>query len=351
MADEVEVVDKGRVGGAPVADWRRLYDVAARIHALNPWEWMSLGHLFGVQPYGAHEPSFILFSELAESSQRIVALFPGWRAFRIAFANNANTDDRPPLEKAVEESWRRLLYVPYKGLRRTHRAVLKRLGLLTEDGVNFPVFYSQHVGYYPDRLSATEVVEMQEILYQAYGMAMRVESEPTLTQQRLPKTFFVRMQDANGLWRDTWVDEPPLTDEGVDVSIDLGRVRRIAEFTRVRNVLQVDLVLTSLRAKSRGNHRSEAVFTLLLMNRTDKSVICCEALQALQGVDVMWSRVPGIVLRELEQFGALPDEIEVRSERMLNILRPLSEMLPFTLRRREKLMTLEGVSASLAELL
>ena len=62
MADEAERVDKGRVGGAPVADWRRLYDVATRLRALDPWQWMTLGHLFGVQPHGAPEPVFVLFS-------------------------------------------------------------------------------------------------------------------------------------------------------------------------------------------------------------------------------------------------------------------------------------------------
>ena len=243
------------------------------------------------------EPVFVLFSELGESAQRMVAVFSGWRAFRVAFANNAAADDRPSLEKTVEESWLRLLFVPRGGLTRTDRAVRTRLGLPVEGVAEFPVFYSQRVGYYPDRLNDAEVIELQTVLYQAYGMAMRIEANPGLTQERLPQTFFVRVQDDGGQWRDAWIDEPPFSDDGIDVSIDLARVRRIAGFSGNGGVLQADLVLTPLRAKTRGSHRVEAIFTLLLMNRETQEIVCCEALQALEGIDAMWARVPASCAR------------------------------------------------------
>jgi hypothetical protein len=53
----------------------------------------------------------------------------------------------------------------------------------------------------------------------------------------------------------------------------------------------------------------------------------------------------------MEQLDALPAAIEVRSERMLNVLRPLTELLPFKLTRRNKLDALAVAQDSMNELL
>lgn len=351
MENETKNGDTGRVVGVPIIAWRQLYDVAAKIRALDPWQWMTLGHLFGVQPYGSREPGFVLFSEQGEPMRRTISVYSGWRAFRNAFANHMAQDRRSPLERAVEESWVRLMFLSSEGLGRSDRLVLKRLGLYPSEANEFPAFCSQKVGYFPDRLSAAEVAWLQAVLYQAYGMALRIEAAPLLTQERLPQTFFVRQQDANGAWHDAWVDEPPVADGSVDVSIDLDLVRRIKGLQQDAMVLQADLVLTPIRAKSPTNFRSEAIYILLLMNRETEVIICCDALQAVEGIEQMWSCVPGVVLRELERLGCIPAEIEVQSERMLNVMRPLTEWLPFKLTRHRRLAVIESVTESLEGLL
>jgi hypothetical protein len=58
-----------------------------------------------------------------------------------------------------------------------------------------------------------------------------------------------------------------------------------------------------------------------------------------------------VVLKGMEQLDALPAAIEVRSERMLNVLRPLTELLPFKLTRRENLDALAVARDSLNDLL
>jgi hypothetical protein len=347
---EKKTTDRGRIAGAPVSAWRRLYDVAARIRALDPWPWMNLGHVFGVQPHGSAGPGFVLFSEQGDPPRRAVSVYPGWAPFRDAIMSHAHPDGRAPLERTVEESWLRLMFLPQAGLGRGDRAVLVRLGWDLTGADEFPAFCSQKVGYFPDRLGPSEVVWLHAVLYQAYGMALRVETAPDLTQERMPRTFLVRMQDAAGGWRDAWVDEPAARTD-VDVSIDLDRVRRVRCHPAGAAVLQADLVLSPLKMKSAEDHRSEAVFTLLLVNGETRVIIRCDAMQATEGIETMWAQVPGAVLRGLEQLDALPAVIEVRSERMLNVLRPLTELLPFKLTRRENLDALAVARDSLNDLL
>ncbi len=351
MGDETTSTDTGRVAGTMLSEWRRLYTVATRIRVLDPWQWVTLGHVFGVQPHGMEEPGFVLFSEQGEPVRRTVSVFRGWTAFRDAIVNRMQDDDsRSPLERTIEESWLRLMFLPRAGLGRTDRAVIKRLALPTDAADEFPAFCSQKIGYFPDRLSPAEVLWLTDILYQAYGMAMRIETAPTLTQERLPRTFFMRLQDADKTWRDAWVDEPPARTE-IDVCVDLDCVRRIRQHPTAATVLQADLVLSPLKIKSAADHRSEAVFTLLLVNRDTKAILCCDALQATEGIEPMWAQVTGAVLKGLEQMEAIPAEIEVRSERMLNVLRPLTELLPFKLTRRGKLDALALARDSITELL
>jgi hypothetical protein len=347
---EKKTTNRGRIAGAPVSAWRRLYDVADHIRALDPWPWMTLGHVFGVQPHGSAGPGFVLFSKQGDPARRAVSIYPGWAAFRDAIMSHAHPDGRAPLERTIEESWMRLMFLPQSGLSRGDRAVLVRLGCDLTEAAEFPAFCSQKVGYFPDRLGPAEVVWLSAVLYQAYGMAMRVEATPDLTQERLPRTFFVRTQDAAGDWHDSWMDEPVARTD-VDVSIDLDRVRRIRRHPADATVLQADLVLSPLKMKSAEDHRSEAVFTLLLVNGDTRMIIRCDALQATEGIESMWAQVPGAVLKGMEQLDALPAAIEVRSERMLNVLRPLTELLPFKLTRRNKLDALAVAQDSMNELL
>ncbi|MBM4164198.1 MAG: hypothetical protein FJ222_07135 [Lentisphaerae bacterium] len=347
---ETKTTNRGRIAGAPVSAWRRLYDVADHIRALDPWPWMTLGHVFGVQPHGSAEPGFVLFSKQGDPARRAISVYPGWTAFHDAIMSHARPDDRAPLERTIEESWLRLMFMPASGLNPGDRAVLVRLGCDLTRADECPAFCSQKVGYFPDRLGPSEVVWLSAVLYQAYGMAMRVEMTPGLTQERLPRTLLVRKQDAAGDWRDAWVDEPT-TRTDVDVSIDLDCVRRIRRHPADATVLQADLVLSPLKRKSAEDHRSEAIFTLLLVNGETRMIIRCDAMQATEGIEAMWAQVPGAVLKGMAQLDVLPSAIEVRSDRMLNVLRPLTELLPFKLTRRENLDALAVARDSLNELL
>ena len=340
----------GRIAGSPVSAWRRLYDVTRRIRALDPWHWMTLGDVFGIHPHGAVGPGFVIFSEQGDPARRMISVYPGWTAFRDAILSQTRDDGLAPLARAVEESWVRMMFIPEASLGRFDRAVLVRLGVDLTCGDEFPAFCSQRVGYFPDRLDPSEVAWLAQILYQAYGMAMRIEAIPDLPRQRLPRLFLVWTQDAAGDWHDTWVEEPATRTE-MDVSLALDQVRRVRQHPADATVLQADLVLSPLKMKSIGNHRAEAVFTLLLVNRETEMIVSCDALQATAGIAAMWAQVPGGVLKGLEQLDALPAEIEVCNERMLNVLRPLTELLPFKLTRRENLNALAVARDSLSALL
>jgi len=56
----------------------------------------------------------------------------------------------------------------------------------------------------------------------------------------------------------------------------------------------------------------------------------------------MQARVPDKVLQIWRKHGGCPREVRVRSDRMMTLLRPLSEKLPFRLVRCAELPTLEA---------
>jgi hypothetical protein len=335
---EKEISDEAsRIGGVTLPVWLRLYDLADRLRSLAPWDWMGIADSFGVRLADSDETGFVAF--LGQGADfRACAVFRGWDAWRDALAARLSQDEPVWM---IETPQLQLAYFDRSLVSSAEAEVIRALGRRYRGRQAWPVFRCHRVGYLPWMVDQDEAHWLAGVLHQAYGMAMRVETDRSLLQSRFPEAFLVRVQDRQGAWSDDWQVLPQATNTEISVSIDLGKIGRLKAGPPQTRRLQIDLAITTAVVRAASEARPQTAYVLMVVDAETGRIEAGEILQATGGIEAMWARVPDLLLQVFLALGGCPREIEVRSERMANVVRSLSEMLPFRLTRREKLGYLE----------
>jgi len=324
-----------RVGGVLLPTWTSLYDLADRLKKLSPWNWMAPSDGFGVRLADSDETGFVSFIG-RDDTYRACAIFKGWEAWRDALASSL---DEPI--SMLETHQLQLAYFDRSLVSPVEMEVFRALGRRYRGRQAWPVFRCHRVGYLPWTVDQSEALWMAGVLRQAYGMAMRVEDNPNLLRTRFPEAFLVRVQDRQGSWSDDWQTLPAPPQKEVLVSIDLDKIARLKKAPPLARRLQVDLAISPAVLRAGDQARPQTAYVLMIVDAETGRIEAGEIMQATAGIEAMWAQVPDILLQVFLTLGGCPREIEVRSERMANVVRSLIELLPFRLTRREKLGYLE----------
>lgn len=328
-----------RLTRAEKAQWLRLYAMADRLDRLDPWPWMGAADCFGVELPGSEEPCFVVFG--GDSGKfRSVRFLLGWKALYDFVTRLADPAKRSVPTWMLEIRMLELLFVGEELLFEHEGALLRALKRPTDETFSTPVFRSILPGYHPWTLDELERALVEVALYQAYGMAMRVEAEPQMLRDRFPEAIWMRKQCADGAWQDAWVPVREIHDEEVEVQIDSSALETVRKKPLGALTLQIDLVFMPLRLLPRGK-RPQTAYVLLVVDAASGHIFSGELLQATEGIARMWAEIPGRLLKLFAETGGCPATIEICGDRMANLLRPLGEWLPFRMVRREKLAMLE----------
>lgn len=325
--------------------WQRLYTLAERLDRIDPWQWMGTPDCFGVAVPACKEPCFVIFGGEPKAFRHVRFLL-GWKAFYDLVSKLADPEKQVStwlLEIRMIE----LLFVSEDLLFEHEQAFLKRLRRKPGEGCTTPIFRSIMPGYHPWLPDEQELALLEAALYQAFGMAMRVEADGGLLKSRFPGEILVRRQDAKGAWVDSWEKVRDIGDEEVEVRIEAKRLASLAKMPMQPVTMQLDLVFSPLIIHPNGT-RPQTAYVLLAVDAKSGFIQAGDLLQATEGVARMWAQIPERLLEIFEQLGGCPEVIEIGTDRMANLLRPLSEHLPFRMVRREKLGKLESAREHLS---
>lgn len=318
--------------------WMRLYTLAEQLDQLEPWHWMGGADCFGISVPSWDEPCFVIFGGQPKEF-RNVRFLVGWKAFYDLVTRLADPS-KQVATWLLEIRMIELLFVSDNLLFEHEQAFLKTLKRSASEACSTPMFRSIVPGYHPWLPDERERRLLEIAVYQAFGMAMRVEADGTLLKTRFPSEILMRKQDAQGVWQDTWSKVQEVGDEEVDVRIESRRLQTIRGLPMQPVTLQLDLVFTPLRILPDGT-RPQTAYVLLAVDAKSGFIVAGELLQATEGIAQMWALIPEKLLEMFEQLGGCPEVIEIQTDRMANLLRPLSELLPFKMVRREQLVMLD----------
>ena len=295
---------------------RKAEEVGAKMDALGLWELLE-PYNFAVKPKGTAFPYFctVMKGERKPVKVRFLML-EGWQTLhdfvRTRYDNNFGFYSTPA-------------EMPHYEM------------IVLEDGATR--VFRHDPGYVPQPATAAQLDFVVRILWEAFGVMLRVEAD-----RKLPLKFaddraiFARVERE----RDTWVDEPlviPDPPPHVEkITFPTADVKAAKDLPLVQGcALEVDFFLRT--GVMTDDPRPRCVYALVAVDATtgEKVMDCQTSVVADGGLRSLWESMPPQLLKELVRRGRIPGEIKVRSGRVFRMLRPLCMELPFKLSLHEKL--------------
>ena len=199
-------------------------------------------------------------------------------------------------------------------------------------------------GYMPRALNERERALTEKILWEAYGIMMRVEADKKLPLQfASEKSMFARVENSSGVWNDSPMAIPEPRPFVEEVSFSKALVTKAKDLPLEANMaVAVDFrLLSNVMTKE---SRPRCAYQLIVVDLAtgvkivqDKTSISPEG-----GLKAMWQAMPQRVLAGLVEYGRIPGVIKVTSGRVFRLLRSLCLELPIKLSMHDKIEGLEG---------
>jgi len=296
-------------------------EVGRRMHALGLWETL-LPFNWAIKPKGVAIPYFCTFLKCDGKPVRIrFMMVEGWQSFHEYIRTRIDSNygfystpmEIPHFELVVDSA----------------------------DGVHL---FRHDPGYVPRPLSEPERALCARVMWEAYGVMMRIESDSKLPLKFADeKSMFSRIETEPGVWSDQPlpIPDPPPHVEKVSFSKTLVAKAKDLPFMQ-GEAIELDFrLLPNVMTKE---PRPRCAYQLAaLAADTDERIIWERASVSPDfGLKGLWEGMPQRVLMKLVEHGRIPGEIKVLSGRVFRMMRPLCIELPFKLSLHDSLPRLEA---------
>lgn len=218
---------------------------------------------------------------------------------------------------------------------------LPHLELVILDSGEMKLF-RHDTGYLPIEANATQSALAVRILWEAYGVMLRLENDPKLPMKYADeKAVFARIEDGKGVWTDAPLVIPnpsPLTEK---ISFEQADLKRAKDLPLMNGeAIHVDFRL--LPNSGTRDARPRTIYQLIGYDPSARTATIDLRASFMPdgGLKGLWEAMPSQLLKALVARGKVPGEIKVRSGRVFRMLRPLCLELPIKLSLHD---ALEGV--------
>jgi len=193
--------------------------------------------------------------------------------------------------------------------------------------------FRHDTGYLPQEADAVRREVGGRILWEAYGVMMRVEADRKLPMRFAnEKSLFARVETDAGTWEDVPLVIPDPPPHAEKVSFQTTDVKQAQDLPFDKDdVLELDFRL--LPGVMTKEARPRCVYGLKAIDsKTGETILDSRvSVHPEAGLRGMWESMPGQVLKALVRRGKVPGEIKTCSGRVFRLLRPLCLELPFKL--------------------
>ncbi len=194
-------------------------------------------------------------------------------------------------------------------------------------------------GYMPREAQGAGLELALRILWEAYGVMLRVEADG-----RLPLKFaderaiFARVEREPGVWVDEPLiipDPPPHVEKIVFSKADI----KAAQDLPIDAGFAVEVDFGIAPGVVTAEPRPRGVYALHVVDAATGGVIAEISVSIAPGATLrgVWEEMPQQLLKAQLRFGRIPGEGKVRSGRVFRMIRPLCMELPFRLSLHDKL--------------
>lgn len=317
-------------------EWRALYDVAARVKELAPWEWLFEDHTFGVQDPETGETGFV--SVMGAGGEHYAIAFYldpkahyEFLALHDEAAEEEGGGDINTAMRVLEIPQLQASFEDNKELSKEDKAVIKQLGLKFRGAHAWPQFRSYAPGLFPWFLTGAEARRLTHALTQLLEVAPRCrQNEDLLAPSEDGATFLVRVpreEDGKLKWADQSKTFPLPEPEQIPIVLDQGALDAAKALPLVEREIELELMMMPMPVAEKKNERPSFPYLLMIADGQSGMLIGNQMLQALPSLIAMYGQVPGELVDTFLRVRGVPRYVRVRSELLADLLEPLVEEL------------------------
>jgi len=315
-------------GGVSLDTWRRLYELAGEVRAMEPWKWMEETDVFGVKDAGREDILFVSVMGLL-GEYHAVAVYPGARAL----AEFWRMQDAPTGD-AIADMLSGLHYVhaafgKKSELEREEKRLIEELGLAFKGANGWPRFRSFRPGWYPWTADAREARWLTLALEQILDVAPRVQKDRRILGQGGPAhRYLVRVRSTESpqaVWQDAHETcSPSATTFRSTVPNSLLDAVRAMEPSGM--TVELD-VFPSYTAVGRKGDRPQAPFMMMAVEPASGFILGVELLPVETTIEEMWAQVPAKFLEMVRRNQIRPASIALRTPSVFMVMEGLCKDL------------------------
>jgi hypothetical protein len=335
------------------SEYGLLCQLAVLIQQLSPWNFMEETDVFGFEDPESGALGFVsVMGQLGEfqaiSVYRGVEGLYGWRNFVELLEIDANSEEANGMVFEIPQL--QLAFGPPTTLEKRDRDIIKASGFKFSK-TQQPQFRSYRPGYLPWFLTREEASHLNYALTQTITVASRFFSDANVisfNQDPEDRDYLIRiprLKDSIPYWEDSIVTVDPPPTQLLQLSVDDTTLGKLKEFSR-SGALEVELFALPATA-GRSHERPRLIYALLAVDSASDFIVGVELMEAIDGVDLMYASVAETLASDWMQHQIVPQEIRVRSTRLLNVLEPLASELGITLSSAKKLPAVNRAKKSM----
>lgn len=323
---------------------KQLYELAARLKALAPWEWMEEAEIFGVQNPETNEIGFVsVMGNLGEHLALGVYLgTEGLYGFWDFQNGKYETEplalfDLPQLQVSFEDR---------EQLKENDRTLIKKLGLKFRGRQNYPLFRGTKPGFMPWFITSEDARFLIHIIEQSLDVASRVKDNPlVLTIENNPgdEIYLIRAaekQNGNLVWHDEFKRIPPPETKQYQVEVPPEILNHLKAFPQNKNLIfEMDLFHAPTPVAEKGER---PFFPKMLMAAETNSrlILGFELIKPREDALESRAEIVESSMAILSSHNVLPKEIRVGSDLLFNLLRNFTQQLNIELRQTDNLLAI-----------
>ncbi len=331
-------------------EWRRLYEAAAQVKELAPWEWMEETGIFGVKNPETGQLGFVsVMGSLGE--HYAVALYQGQEGL-YGFWRMQNMGPDAVAEQILEIPQLQASFEDRDQTNPQDREVIKELGLKFRGRQAWPLFRSYRPGYVPWYLEAEEARFLTLALEQLLDIAPRFQQDDALLQAGGEIDYLVRVPKTAGervSWEDQVQQVPPPEPQSLQLPMDIDLLSRLKQIRPGKQKLEVDFFLFPATIQEHKGERPFYPYMLMVVEASSGMVLGSDLLKVETSLIDLWGSLPLEMVKQLARAGFVPGEIQVRSPLLAQVLQPLADELRFKLKHVKRLPMLDEARGFLAQ--
>ena len=330
----------------PAAEWKRLYELAAELKKLAPWEWMDETMIFGVENPDTKEIGFISPMGMAGEHLSIgvycgaEGLYGFWDFQEVGLeAEPSALFEIPQLQVSFEDR---------EALEKQDRDTIKKLDLKFRGSQNYPLFRSIKPGFMPWFITSDEARMLICAIEQTLEVAPRVRENLDIldddsdTENEVVLVRFAENQDGKFVWRDEMREIPPPAEKEFTVKIPQNLVDELKAFPQAKDlILEIDLFYAPTPVSEKGK-RPFIPKMLMMADRNSGMIAGFEMIAPQEAETENFAELARHLFESLQKLTVRPQEIRVAHDDVFDLLKGFNQQLNIKLRQTDDLRAIEA---------